>query len=87
MKLTHGILSLAYVGLSLSYGLPLNSVLYWTIYLSSFLENRMVSVERIKQFINIPAEAAWKKENTLPSADWPNHGDIEIKELKVSNCS
>lgn len=73
----------AYVGLSLSYGLPLNSVLYWTIYLSSFLENRMVSVERIKQFINIPAEAAWKKENTLPSADWPNHGDIEIKELQV----
>ncbi|CAI9771063.1 unnamed protein product [Fraxinus pennsylvanica] len=73
----------AYVGLSLSYGLPLNSVLYWTIYLSSFLENRMVSVERIKQFINIPAEAVWKKENTLPSADWPNHGDIEIKELQV----
>ncbi|KAL0457410.1 UNVERIFIED_CONTAM: ABC transporter C family member 14 [Sesamum latifolium] len=72
-----------YVGLSLSYGLPLNSVLYWTIYLGSVLENRMVSVERIKQFINIPSEAAWRKPDSPPSPDWPNRGEIEIKNLQV----
>lgn len=72
-----------YVGLSLSYGLPLNSVLYWTIYLGSVLENRMVSVERIKQFINIPSEAAWRKADSAPSPDWPNRGEIEIKNLQV----
>lgn len=70
-----------YVGLSLSYGLPLNSVLYWAVYLGSFLENRMVSVERIKQFINIPSEASWRSKEDSP--DWPNHGDIEIKNLQV----
>ncbi|KAL0414738.1 UNVERIFIED_CONTAM: ABC transporter C family member 14 [Sesamum radiatum] len=72
-----------YVGLSLSYGLPLNSVLYWTIYLGSVLENRMVSVERIKQFINIPSEAAWRKPDSPPSPDWPSRGEIEIKNLQV----
>ncbi|KAK6161179.1 hypothetical protein DH2020_004560 [Rehmannia glutinosa] len=72
-----------YVGLSLSYGLPLNSVLYWTVYFGSFLENRMVSVERIKQFINIPSEAAWRKADFLASPDWPNRGEIEIKDLQV----
>ncbi|KAL0388790.1 UNVERIFIED_CONTAM: ABC transporter C family member 14 [Sesamum radiatum] len=63
--------------------LPLNSVLYWTIYLGSVLENRMVSVERIKQFINIPSEAAWRKPDSPPSPDWPNRGEIEIKNLQV----
>ncbi|KAI3469383.1 hypothetical protein Pfo_026046 [Paulownia fortunei] len=72
-----------YVGLSLSYGLPLNSVLYWTVYLGSFLENRMVSVERIKQFINIPSEAAWRKADSPASPNWPNRGEIEIKDLQV----
>ncbi|XP_027158033.1 ABC transporter C family member 14-like [Coffea eugenioides] len=35
------------VGLSLSYGLSLNSMLFWAIYVSCSLENKMVSVERI----------------------------------------
>lgn len=43
----------------------------------------MVSVERIKQFIMIPSEAKWKIAGSLPPPDWPTHGDIEIKELKV----
>ncbi|KAG8369948.1 hypothetical protein BUALT_Bualt14G0066300 [Buddleja alternifolia] len=72
-----------YVGLALSYGLPLNSVLYWTVYLGSFLENRMVSVERIKQFINIPSEASWRKSDSPASPDWPIRGEIEIKDLQV----
>lgn len=71
------------VGLSLSYGLSLNSVLFWAIYMSCFVENRMVSVERIKQFTNIPSEAEWRKKDCLPSPDWPTHGNVEIKDLKV----
>lgn len=72
-----------YVGMALSYGLPLNAVLYYTVYLGSFLENKMVSVERIKQFINIPSEAAWTKPGSLAPRDWPNRGEIEIKDLQV----
>ncbi|CAL9765942.1 unnamed protein product [Musa acuminata subsp. burmannicoides] len=72
-----------YVGLSLSYGLTLNAVLFWATWVSCFIENRMVSVERIRQFTNIPSEAAWEIKNCLPSPNWPTHGDIEIKNLKV----
>ncbi|KAK3010474.1 hypothetical protein RJ639_012693 [Escallonia herrerae] len=71
------------VGLSLSYGLPLNTVLFWAVYMSCFVENRMVAVERLKQFINIPSEAAWKITESLPSPNWPSHGNIEIEDLQV----
>ncbi|KDP28145.1 hypothetical protein JCGZ_13916 [Jatropha curcas] len=71
------------VGLSLSYGLSLNGVLFWAIYMSCFVENRMVSVERIKQFTNIPSEAAWEiKDRILPS-NWPTHGNVDLRDLQV----
>ncbi|KAL4363120.1 hypothetical protein GQ457_04G028790 [Hibiscus cannabinus] len=71
------------VGLALSYGLSLNSVLFWAIYMSCFVENRMVSVERIKQFSRLEPEAAWHIENRLPPPNWPAHGNVELKDLQV----
>ncbi|CAN6693746.1 unnamed protein product [Malus baccata var. baccata] len=71
------------VGLTLSYGLSLNGVLFWAIYLSCFVENRMVSVERVKQFTNIPSEAAWKIVDRVPPPNWPSHGNVELKDLQV----
>ncbi|GKD45352.1 ABC transporter C family member 14-like protein [Tanacetum coccineum] len=71
------------VGLSLSYGLSLNSLLYIAIFTSCFVENRMVSVKRIKQFTNIPSEAEWAKKDGPPPPDWPNHGSLELKDLQV----
>ncbi|CAH9109006.1 unnamed protein product [Cuscuta europaea] len=72
-----------YVGLALSYGLSLNGVLFWGVYMTCFMENKMVSVERIKQFIKIPSEAEWRIAGCLPTPDWPTHGEIEIRDLKV----
>lgn len=74
-----------YVGLSLSYGLTLNVVMFWTVYMTCFVENKMVSVERIKQFIRIPPEAPWKIKECTPLPNWPIHGNIEIKDLQVSS--
>ncbi|KAL1369219.1 hypothetical protein HN51_023337 [Arachis hypogaea] len=71
------------VGLSLSYGLSLNSVLFWAIYMSCFIENKMVSVERIKQFTNIPSEATWNIKDRLPPSNWPGQGNVDIKDLQV----
>nr|QEY08340.1 ATP-binding cassette sub-family C member 4c [Crocus sativus] len=71
------------VGLSLSYGLSLNGMMFFTIWLSCLLENRMVSVERIKQFINIPSEAEWRIKDCVPSQSWPSQGDINITDLQV----
>ncbi|KAL6968514.1 ABC transporter C member 14 [Sarracenia purpurea var. burkii] len=71
------------VGLTLSYGMSLNGVLFWAIYMSCFVENRMVSVERIKQFTTIPSEAEWEIKDCLPSPNWPTHGNVELKDLQV----
>ncbi|CAL8150683.1 unnamed protein product [Prunus armeniaca] len=71
------------VGLILSYRLPLNGVLFWAIYMSCFVKNKMVSVERIKQFINIPSEAAWEIKDRVPPSNWPSHGNVELRDLQV----
>jgi ATP-binding cassette, subfamily C (CFTR/MRP), member 1 len=69
--------------MSLSYGLSLNSLVYFAISFSCMLENDMVAVERVNQFSTLPSEAAWKIEDHLPPLNWPAHGDIDIKDLKV----
>ncbi|KAF4364472.1 hypothetical protein F8388_007049 [Cannabis sativa] len=71
------------VGLSLSYGLSLNGVMFWAIYMSCFVENKMVSVERVKQFTNIPSEAEWRLKDLLPPPNWPAHGNVHLKDLQV----
>ncbi|KAL8548641.1 hypothetical protein ACS0TY_007796 [Phlomoides rotata] len=71
------------VGLALSYGLSLNSVLYFAIYISCFMENKMVSVERIKQFSVIPSEAEWRKKDIVPPPSWPMIGNVELKNVQV----
>lgn len=71
------------VGFSLSYGLSLNSVLFWAIYMSCFVENRMVSVERIKQLTKIPSEVAWTYNDHVPPPTWPALGNIELHNLQV----
>ena len=72
------------VGLSLSYSLSLNSVLFSAVLISFLVENKMVSVERIRQFTTIPSEAAWTIPDCVPSPTWPFDGNIELRELQVS---
>ncbi|KAF7132274.1 hypothetical protein RHSIM_Rhsim09G0006700 [Rhododendron simsii] len=72
-----------YVGLALSYGLSMNGLLFWTVYITCTVEKQMVSVERIRQFIRIPSEAPWRIPDCVPSPNWPLRGDIDIKDLKV----
>ncbi|KAJ4955109.1 hypothetical protein NE237_011892 [Protea cynaroides] len=81
--LPSSIIQPAYVGLTLSYGMSLNGSLFWAIFISCFLENRMVSVERIKQFTIIPSEAAWRIKDCLPNPNWPTHGNVDLKDLQV----
>lgn len=70
--------------MSLSYGLSLNSLVYFAISISCMLENDMVSVERVNQYSTLPSVAAWAVSDCLPSANWLRRGDIDIKDLEVS---
>uniref|UniRef100_A0A804RDZ8 ABC transporter C family member 4 n=2 Tax=Zea mays TaxID=4577 RepID=A0A804RDZ8_MAIZE len=72
-----------FVGMSLSYGISLNSLVYYTISISCMIENDMVAIERVHQYSTLPSEAAWEVADGLPSQDWPSRGDIDVKDLKV----
>ncbi|KAL5097983.1 hypothetical protein RYX36_002310 [Vicia faba] len=72
-----------YVGMSLSYGLSLSGLLSFAITISCNVENKMVSVERIKQFTNLPPEAPWKIADKSVPQNWPSHGTIELNNLQV----
>lgn len=71
------------VSLALSYALGLNTSLYWSTWLYCTVENRMISVERMQQFTDIPSEASRVIEDCLPSPNWPYAGKIVAKRLKL----
>ncbi|MCO5600206.1 hypothetical protein L7F22_054315 [Adiantum nelumboides] len=71
-----------FVGLSLSYALGLNVILFWSVWQSCAVENKMVSVERIAQFTRIRSEADFLIEDCLPT-NWPAVGKIVSTRLKL----
>ncbi|KAL1814377.1 ABC transporter C family member 8-like isoform X2 [Daucus carota subsp. sativus] len=71
------------VGLSLSYALALTSTQVFLIRWYCNLSNYIISVERIKQFMNIPPEPPAIIENNRPPGSWPSKGEIKLQELKI----
>ncbi|KAG6545035.1 hypothetical protein Mapa_013728 [Marchantia paleacea] len=72
-----------HVGLSLSYGLALNTCLYGVVYQSCQLENRMVAIERMDQYSRIQTEAALIVPENRPAESWIAHGSISFQHLEV----
>ncbi|KAI3816745.1 hypothetical protein L1987_16449 [Smallanthus sonchifolius] len=70
-------------GLAVTYGLSLNVLQAWVIWNLCNVENKMISVERILQFANIPSEAPEVIESHKPDPNWPTKGQIELKDLHV----
>lgn len=71
------------VGLSLSYALALTSNQVFLIRWYCNLSNYIISVERIKQFMNIQSEPPAIIENNRPPDSWPSKGEIKLQELKI----
>ncbi|GAV90679.1 ABC_tran domain-containing protein/ABC_membrane domain-containing protein [Cephalotus follicularis] len=70
-------------GLAATYGLNLNVLQAWVIWNLCNVENKMISVERILQFSNIPSEAPLVIEDCRPNPEWPTKGRIELENLHV----
>lgn len=70
-------------GLAATYGLNLNVLQAWVIWNLCNVENKMISVERILQFTNIPSEAPLVIEECRPEPEWPTDGTIELEDLHV----
>ncbi|CAL4956364.1 unnamed protein product [Urochloa decumbens] len=70
-------------GLAATYGLNLNVLQAWVIWNLCDVENKMISVERILQFSNIPSESPLVIQEYRPMATWPWYGTIQIDGLQI----
>lgn len=71
------------VGLSLSYALTLTQTQVFLTRWYCTLSNSIISVERIKQYMNIPEEPPAIVDDRRPPCSWPSNGTIHLQELKV----
>lgn len=70
-------------GLAVTYGLNLNGRLSRWILSFCKLENKIISIERIYQYSQIPSEAPPLIEDFRPPPSWPVNGTIQLIDLKV----
>ncbi|ESW24079.1 hypothetical protein PHAVU_004G100800 [Phaseolus vulgaris] len=83
VMLPPGTFSSGLVGLTLSYGFTLNASLVFLIQSQCSLENYIVSVERLNQYMHIPSEAPEVIEGNRPPSNWPVAGKVELNDLQV----
>ncbi|KAJ7969846.1 ABC transporter C family member 10-like [Quillaja saponaria] len=78
-----GTFSSGFIGMALSYGLSLNMSLVGSIQNQCTLANYIISVERLDQYMHIPAEAPEVMEENRPHLNWPAVGKVEIHNLQI----
>ncbi|KAL6841672.1 hypothetical protein ACP4OV_028501 [Aristida adscensionis] len=78
-----GVISPGFAGLCLSYALTLTSAQVFLTRFYSYLENYIISVERIKQYMHLPSEPPAIIEENRPPITWPQEGRIDLEDLKV----
>ncbi|CAL0316870.1 unnamed protein product [Lupinus luteus] len=83
VSVPHGSIDPSMAGLAVTYGLNLNARLSRWILSFCKLENKIISIERIYQYSQIPSEAPAIIEDSRPPSSWPENGTIQITDLKV----
>uniref|UniRef100_R7W817 ABC transporter C family member 8 n=1 Tax=Aegilops tauschii TaxID=37682 RepID=R7W817_AEGTA len=79
-----GVISPGFAGLCLSYALTLTGAQVFLTRFYSYLENYIISVERIKQYMHLPSEPPAVIPDNRPPISWPQEGRIDMQDLKVS---
>ncbi|XP_062178955.1 ABC transporter C family member 8-like isoform X2 [Phragmites australis] len=78
-----GVISPGFAGLCLSYALTLTSAQVFLTRFYSYLENYIISVERIKQYMHLPSEPPAIIPESRPPTSWPHEGRIDLQDLKI----
>jgi len=65
-------------GLALTYAVSFTENVLWFVRLYASNEQNMNSVERVKEYLDVPQEAAAIIPNSRPSHDWPSKGVVEF---------
>uniref|UniRef100_A0A0E0E2W0 ABC transmembrane type-1 domain-containing protein n=1 Tax=Oryza meridionalis TaxID=40149 RepID=A0A0E0E2W0_9ORYZ len=77
-----GAVSPGFAGLSLSFALSLTAVQAFLTKFYSYMENYIISVERIKQYMHLPSEPPAIIPENRPPSSWPQEGQIDLQDLK-----
>ncbi|NWW73640.1 MRP1 protein, partial [Climacteris rufus] len=81
MGRTH--LSPGTAGFSLSYALQITGVLNWMVRSWTEIENSIVSVERVREYLRTPKEAPWTLKDKLQEQVWLTEGRIEFRNYSL----
>ncbi|KAI9440473.1 P-loop containing nucleoside triphosphate hydrolase protein [Lactarius indigo] len=71
------------VGLVISYALNTTSSLNWLVRSASEVEQNIVSVERMLQYIELQPEAPYEVPEAQPEGGWPSEGRVEFRNYSL----
>jgi len=83
INLPTGLIDPGIAGLAVTYGLNLNILQASVVWSLCTLENKIISVERILQYISIPAEPPLFMSGDKLDHNWPSNGEIQLYNLHV----
>ncbi|CAL5360160.1 unnamed protein product [Camellia sinensis] len=83
---SYGASKSGFIGMALSYGLSLNATLVFSVQTLCLLENLIIAVERLEQYMHIHSEAPEIIQDNRPALNWPEIGRVEIHDLKFIVC-
>ncbi|XP_058074514.1 ABC transporter C family member 3-like [Magnolia sinica] len=78
-----GVIDPGIAGLAVTYGLNLNMAAFWVVWNLCNLENKIISVERIFQYMSLSSEPPLVIETNRPDPNWPAEGELDIHDLQV----
>lgn len=76
-------ISAGMVGLSISYALQVTQTLNWLVRMTSEIETNIISVERVKEYIECPTEAPAVVPENRPKDEWPQTGTVTFQDYSV----
>ncbi|GER32433.1 multidrug resistance protein ABC transporter [Striga asiatica] len=85
ISIPEGTINPSVAGLAVTYGLSLNMLQATVVRILCFMENKIISVERILQYTCIPAEPPLVVNENRPENVWPLHGEVDIHELQLGD--
>uniref|UniRef100_A0A336M188 CSON010264 protein n=1 Tax=Culicoides sonorensis TaxID=179676 RepID=A0A336M188_CULSO len=72
------------VGLAITQSIALIGTVQWGMRQTAELENQMVSVERVEEYVNLPSEPPMEtSEENKPKGEWPNEGRIKFHKVSL----
>eukprot|EP00095_Tigriopus_kingsejongensis_P007287 maker-scaffold313_size211302-snap-gene-0.9 protein:Tk07287 transcript:maker-scaffold313_size211302-snap-gene-0.9-mRNA-1 annotation:"multidrug resistance-associated protein 1 isoform x4" len=71
------------VGLTLSYALTITNSMSFLVSMTSEIETNMVGVERVREYQEIPTEAALEMPEQDPPPGWPKYGVVRFADYQT----